>query len=144
MTSSASAAPNREVLLVTVNFEDFLIAPDFSDAYDMPISPFYNNAFATTGLKTVAIGSQETFRIQPYRNGLPWDLSAGSATLYLADPTGTIQSPIGGSIVAQGAQANWVVAGMAGTWTFAWALTDAFGNSKKTLPYAFGVVSSPV
>jgi len=101
-----------------------------------------NEAATTTGLIPLTIGSMETFQLQAYKNRLPWDLTGGSAQLLLADPTGSLTT-INATIVGQGAQANWTVGGLSGTWARAWKVTDSSGIVQISRPIAFAVISSP-
>jgi len=108
----------------------------------MAVPIVYNNGFATTGLATYALGSQVNFLIRPLLNGLPWDLTGGSASLYLADPDGQITT-LTAQILGMAAQVTWLAAGTPGTWTRAWLLGDKNNISKKTLPIGFGLLLSP-
>jgi len=101
-----------------------------------------NETFATTGLEAMTVGSTKIFQVQPWLNGLPWDLTGGSARLVLSDPDG-INTTLTASIVNGGAQVSWTVPLPAGSWLRAWDLTDASGRRQISLPIAFTVVSSP-
>lgn len=100
------------------------------------------NTWATTGLLPFTIGSTKLFQANPYFNGLPWDLSGGSATLRLTDPLGN-QFALAAQIVGGGAQVSWTVVGPQGLWLAAWDLTDIQGRRRIQRPRAFQVISSP-
>jgi hypothetical protein len=102
-----------------------------------------NTAQVTTGLIPLTIGSTQTFQCDPLLNGLPWDLSNGSALLILADPSGN-ETIITATVIGVGATASWTVVGPAGTWVRAWQLTDSTGLIQVSQPIPFAVVSSPV
>ncbi len=102
-----------------------------------------NVGVVTTGLVPLAIGSVETFQLQPLINRLPWDLQGGSASVILSPPTGgniTINATIAvdGSIRAQ-----WTVIAPEGNWLLAWDCTDALGRHQVSNPIPFDVISSP-
>jgi hypothetical protein len=101
-----------------------------------------NNAFATTGLRPYSIGDNLLFQISPFKNGLPWDLTMGQATLLLSDPNGNNYS-FPGSISAGQITYPWTVVGPVGTWTRAWKLKDASGIQEIQNATAFTVASSP-
>ncbi len=101
-----------------------------------------NTALVTTGILPLTIGSTETFEVQAALNGLPWDLTAGTASLILSDPTGaktTISATISGST----ARAPWTVVTPIGTWVRAWSVTDASGVKQVSRPIVFTVIDSP-
>ena len=103
-----------------------------------------NNAFSTTGLRTLTVNSIETFEVAPLLNLLPWNMTGGTATLKFTDPNGN-NSSVAGTIGPTGytATATWTVPNTPGLWTRAWDITDAAGIRQVMLPTAFEVVSSP-
>lgn len=96
----------------------------------------------TTGQEPLIIGSDRTFELQAYRDGLPWILTGGSALLLLKDPAGTAIN-IAASVSGSTAQADWTAIGPAGVWRRAWDVTDASGEHEVTGPIAFTVAASP-
>jgi hypothetical protein len=96
----------------------------------------------TTGLTPLTLGSVKTFQLNPFLNGLPWNLTGGSATLDLRDPNGTLYQ-YAGQIVNGGAQATLSIFAPAGNWTFAWDCTDGTGIREISLPIEFVVQASP-
>ncbi len=100
-------------------------------------------ALITTGLIPLTVGSTQLFEAAPFLDGLPWDLSGGSASLILADPTGALTT-IPATIIGFGCTAAWTVAAPIGTWVRAWRLTSADGITQYSEPITFGVISSPV
>ena len=105
-----------------------------------------NTQLVTTGLKPLVINSNDTFVLQPFNNGVIWDLTGGSATLRMTDPNGityaypaTIVGPPGGA----GAQYPWTVIAPPGDWRRCWDVVSANGIRQVTLPIAFEVVASP-
>lgn len=101
-----------------------------------------NNALVTTGLQPLCVNSTETFQFQGMLDGLPWDLTSGSATLKLTDPNGN-NSSITATISGGCAFANWTVVGPAGNWLRAWDIVDATGIRQVSRPIIFAVISSP-
>jgi hypothetical protein len=101
-----------------------------------------NTRLVTTGLVPLIIGSQETFQLKPLLNGLPWDLTGGTVTLILLDPTGA-QTTISGTIAGRGATAPWTVTGPVGNWTRCWHVSDGSGLVQYSQPLVFTVSSSP-
>lgn len=99
-----------------------------------------NNAVATTGPQAYVQGSNLLFQAQPWNNGLPWDLTGGSGTLWLTDPTGTVTSlPV--TISGFTISAAWTVVAPSGTWLRCWDLTDAGGVRQLSEPLVFEVTS---
>ena len=102
----------------------------------------------TTGLKPQTIGSVRTFEWSGLRNGLPWDITGGTAQVILSDPNGN-QTTLTATVGASGfsARANWVVVAPAGTWTRAWRIQDSGmvgdGTYDYSEPITFEVLSSP-
>jgi hypothetical protein len=106
-------------------------------------------------LQPLCIGSIEEIVVDPWLNKLPWNLSGGSATLYVVDPNGVLTS-YAMTIVPNGFGAfyNYTVIGPANVstsgdpllppWRLAFLLVDAQGRTQKSLPVAFSVISSPV
>jgi hypothetical protein len=101
-----------------------------------------NNAFATTGLVPLTIGSVYKLQFSAFLGGVFWDLTGGLASLLMTDPYGNAYSFVG-TIAGGGGYVQWVNPGPAGTWTRAWRLTDAQGVQQTSRPIAFAVVSSP-
>ncbi len=105
-----------------------------------------NTQIVTTGLTPLTINSNETFQLQPFANGLVWDLTGGAATLRMVDPNGVTYSyvaPIVGPPGGAGAQYTWTVLSPAGDWKRAWDITNAAGTRQVTRPIPFTVISSP-
>lgn len=100
-----------------------------------------NLAATSTQQTPLTIGSVETFQTRAELGYVPWDLTGGSATLKLTDPTGA-GTTISATITAGNAVANWTVIGPAGQWTRAWVLQDAVGVHQVSLPIAFQVVAA--
>ena len=100
------------------------------------------SALVTTGLEPICIGSMETWQVQPWLNGVPWNLAGGSATLKLTDPNG-VNTSFAGTISGGGAFYVWTVIGPAGTWVRSWTLTDSTGLVQVMAPEAMVVISSP-
>ena len=99
------------------------------------------NSLTTTGEQPVTIGSNKTFQLQGWLNGLPWTIT--SATLLISDPNGVRYSFSGTINSGAGAYVNWVVTGPIGTWLFAWSAQDVNGTTEITDPGPLEVVSSP-
>lgn len=104
-----------------------------------------NLVYPTIGLESAVIGSTKTFMCRPRLNGLPWNLTLGTAYFQLADPLGNFYS-LSAQIVGGGyaAAVNYEVIGPGGSWTYCWNLTDVTGNNQISSPYLFQVISSPV
>lgn len=88
------------------------------------------------------VGSTKTFTVIATRNGAPWDLTGGSVTLKVTDPTGTTTT-IAATISYNSATANWTVATPIGEWQRTWTLTDATGRVEVVQAIAFSVETSP-
>lgn len=101
-----------------------------------------NSALVTTGNLPIAVGSQQTFQVNPSLNGDPWDLSGGSARLLMTDPTGQAYD-LAATVIGVGATCNFTIPNVPGTWVRAWKLTDSTGLVEYTLPITFSVVVSP-
>lgn len=89
------------------------------------------------------VGSTKTFTIIAMRNGAPWDLTDGTVTLKMTDPTGTTGSPIAASISYNSATANWTVVTPIGEWQRTWTLTDSSGRVEVVQAIEFTVETSP-
>ena len=101
-----------------------------------------NSALVTTGPPRLFVGSSILFQVQPFLDGLVWDLTGGGARLLMTDPNGMAYNLIA-SIVGGGARVAWTVLDVPGTWVRAWKLTDATGIIEYTEPIVFDVVESP-
>lgn len=104
-----------------------------------------NLGVVTTGLKPLVIGSNKVFQLKATLDGLFWDLTGGTASLILKDPTG-LAIPINTSIVNGVAQANWTVgqpSNVIGTWTRAWLVADSTGITEKSESIVFEVTTAP-
>jgi len=101
-----------------------------------------NTSLVTTGLVPLVISSVETFQLSSFLNGLPWDLTGGSVTIYFLDPAG-VATNFPATIVGPGATYNWMVISPPGTWTRAWLVIDALGRKQKSRPIVFTVTQSP-
>lgn len=99
--------------------------------------------YVTTGIRPLAIGSVETFRLRPRLGGLPWNLAGGTVTLKVADPIGNVQSYTA-SILGYAADVTLAISGLAGLWLRAWFIVDANGITQVSDPIGYEVISSPV
>lgn len=140
MSSSSSSAQPFFIATIEVDAIDFEIVS--VDTIDFEGINFMDAAKVTTGLKPKVLGSAYTFQLQPRKNGLPWDLTGGSAVLYLADPSGTVTT-IPAAIVGRGAMAAWVATGSEGMWTRAWKAVDAAGIVQYSPPISFRLILGP-
>ena len=138
MPSSSSSAGLRPVILDTVDFDAVVV-----DAVNFPQGTLLMNlGIVTTGLVPLTINSLMTFQLDPYLDGLPWDLSGGSAVLRMIDASGVTHTS-SASISAAGVIVNFTVPAPAGAWTRAWDVTDVSGRRQVSRPIAFAVVASP-
>ncbi len=96
----------------------------------------------TTGLVPLAIGSVETFQLSARLNGLPWNLTGGSATVSFLGPNGETSSHAA-TVNRTGATLSYTVVGGEGTWSMCWLVEDASGRIQKSLPILFAVTASP-
>ena len=101
-----------------------------------------NNALVTTGIEPLTIGSTEVYVAKPYKGGVPWDLTGGTALLLFTDPNG-VTSTLTATIASGVASVGWTVVAPIGTWLRAWKLTDAAGIVQVSQPIVFRVISSP-
>jgi hypothetical protein len=101
-----------------------------------------NSTLVTTGLVPLTIGSLETFVLQAFNNGLPWDLTGGSATVLMADPQGGSHSYTA-AISGSTARISWTVLPIPGDWRRCWDVTDGSGTRQVSRPIPFTVISSP-
>ncbi len=95
----------------------------------------------TTGLVPLAIGSDEVFQLQGILDALPWDLTGGTVSVVLSDPTGALTT-IAATILGRGAQASWTVVAPVGRWSRTWQIEDSTGLHQVSLPIPFDVVSA--
>jgi hypothetical protein len=115
------------------------------DLVDFPLqrgAPPVDNALVTTGLVPLCVGSAEAFVLKARLDGVPWDLTGGSASLLLTDPAAgshTVAATITGGV----ARASWTVQDPTGTWLRAWDVTDASSRRQVSRPIAFVVQDSP-
>jgi hypothetical protein len=115
------------------------------DTVDFPLQrgvPPVDNRLVTTGLVPLCVDSAELFVLRPRLDGLPWDLTGGSATLLLTDPDGS-PSTVAATIVSGQPRAAWTVADPVGTWLRAWEVTDSAGVHQVSRPICFTVIDSP-
>jgi hypothetical protein len=97
------------------------------------------SGIVTTGLFPLTRGSMEVFQLQPIINGLPWDLSGGSASVTLTDPNGAttiLAVTITGRLIRS---ASWTVAAPVGGWSRQWTMTDSTGLRQVSHPLPFEV-----
>lgn len=102
-----------------------------------------NSNIATVGLVPLTIHSTEVFELRPTLDGAPWQLTAGTGNLILADPNGNLTT-IACTILDFAATAAWTVVGPVGNWFLCFDITDSQGIRQVTRPVPFAVVSSPV
>jgi hypothetical protein len=75
------------------------------------------------------------------KDGVPWDLTGGSATLFLQDPNGVVTSNVG-TIATNVAtfQATSTTLDESGDWVRQWKLVDALGTVEYQEETSFSVM----
>ena len=99
-----------------------------------------NVGVVTTGLEPLVVGSVETFQHQGFDNRLIWDLTGGSASLKIIDPTGA-STTYAATISGGCAFVTWAVAGPVGTWFRQWTVTSADGRHQVSRRIVFEVAA---
>ena len=91
----------------------------------------------------ICVGDTVPFKVAPTRGGSPWDISAGTTTIYFKAPNGAVTSH---ATTYSGGYAWYTTTtadlNMAGTWYVSW-LFVAQGLSLSTVPQSFTVSASP-
>ena len=97
----------------------------------------------TTGQLPYAIGGVKEFVGRFTVDGLPLDLTGGSATLTFSDPNGVQYGPYTAAITDGAPHVTFTIVAPAGVWECCWAWIDAAGRHDVSPPIRFTVVSSP-
>jgi hypothetical protein len=102
-----------------------------------------NTSLVTTGLFPLTIGSVETFIMQGFLDGLPWqEIQGGTVSLIVADPAGN-QTTYAAAISGSTAKVNYAIAAPVGNWTRCWSIVDSLGRVQRSRPIVFTVMASP-
>lgn len=100
-------------------------------------------SLTSTGQTPYAAGSVQRFQASPWLNGLYWDVSGGSVTLTIKDPTGTTYGPFAATVSGGQVYYDFVVLPPAGEWVRTWTLVDALGRKQVSNDIAFRVAVTP-